>query len=658
MCGIAGVVATDPRAGDAVPAMINAIRHRGPDAEGVVRLGPSTLGHRRLSILDIAGGRQPMLSEDGTLGLVFNGEIYNYPSLRRRLEAEGVAFRTRSDTEVILHLYRKYGVECVSHLDGMFAFAIWDDTRRRLLLARDHMGQKPLFFVERGGALAFASEVKGVLASGLVVPDPDLEALYHYISLRFIPEELTLFRGIRKLPAAHRAVFEDGRVTLERYWSFSMLRKREGSEADLLDQLDQRLRETVRSHLLSDVPVGSFLSGGIDSSLVTALMARESAVPVPTFSIGVREQGFNELPFAQLVADRYRTEHRAEVVSADLVGLLPAMVWHLDEPADPFGVGVYLVAALASRHVKVVLTGDGGDELFAGYDRFAGQRLATLYAVIPAPLRRTVLRRLIGLVPESFGYKSLAQKLHWLNEMSLLSAGNRYAASMSFLRFSDDAKAALFTAEARRALDGEDSGAKILAHFDAGDGVELVDRMLYTDLLTRIPDHLLPIVDRMSMAHGLEARPPLLEHRMVEFAASLPVGLKLRGTTLKYALRQVARRYLPESLITRPKQGFGFPLAHWMRGELRPLLEEMVRTSRFADAGVFDRRFMAGLLEEHVGGKRDHNFRLWVLLNLEIWHRQFIDGESRDEVQDWIQATRSRAAPPSRVSPPVGQAVA
>ncbi len=617
--------------------MLALIRHRGPDAEGVERVGPATLGNRRLSIIDLAGGRQPMLNADRTLVVAYNGEIYNFPALRRRLEAEGRNFRTRSDTEILLHLYEKYGVDCVAHLDGMFAFGLWDAPRRRLLLARDHMGQKPLFWCQTARGFGFASEVKALLASGLVARGPDLEALFHYISLRFVPDQLTLFKGIHKLPAGHRLVYADGIARVEQYWGFSCVAKQAGTEAELTDALDHGLRETVRAHLLSDVPVGSFLSGGIDSSLVTALMARESPDPVPTFSIGVREQGFNELPFAAQVARRYGTQHHEEVVTADLMRLVPKMVWHLDEPADPYGAGVYQVASLAARHVKVVLSGDGGDELFAGYDRFAGQRLATTYALLPRSLRRTLLRRLIGLVPESFGYQSLAQKLRWLNEMSLLDAGERYAGSMSFLRFTEDAKQALFTAEARAGLGGLDSTEKILVHFNSTNAQELVDRMLYTDLMTRIPDHLLPTVDRMAMAHGLEVRPPLLEHRMVEFAAGVPADLKLRGTKLKYILRRVAARYLPGELIDRPKQGFGFPLARWMRTDLRRLLRQAIADSSFVQAGVFDRVYMDRLLDEHLEGRRDHNFRLWILLNLEIWHRLFLEEQSLEAVAAWIE---------------------
>jgi asparagine synthase (glutamine-hydrolysing) len=637
MCGIAGIISEDPTAGSRLPAMLERLRHRGPDDEGLERLGPATLGHRRLSILDLAGGRQPMLNPDRTLAVVFNGEIYNFPALRRALEAEGRHFRTRSDTEILLHLYEKYGVDCVAHLDGMFAFGLWDAPRRRLLLARDHMGQKPLFYCQTARGFVFASEPKGVLASGLVAPAVDLEALFHYISLRFIPDQLTLFKAIQKLPASHRLVYADGIARVERYWGFSCVAKRAGTEAELTDALDHTLRETIRAHLLSDVPVGSFLSGGIDSSLVTALMAGESPDPVPTFSIGVREQGFNELPFAAQVARGYRTRHHEEVVTADLVHLVPRMVWHLDEPADPFGAGVYLVSSLAAQHVKVVLSGDGGDELFAGYDRFAGQRLATVYALLPRSLRRTLMRRLIGLVPESFGYQSLAQKLRWLNEMSLLDAGERYAASMSFLRFTEDAKRGLFTSEARAGLAGLDSTEKILVHFNSPNAQDLVDRMLYTDLMTRIPDHLLPIVDRMAMAHGLEVRPPLLEHRMVEFAAGVPADLKLRGSKLKYILRRVAARYIPAELIDRPKQGFGFPLARWMRTDLRGLLRKAIADSRFVQAGVFDRAYMERLLDEHVEGRRDHNFRLWILLNLEIWHRLYLEGQSLDVVSAWIE---------------------
>jgi asparagine synthase (glutamine-hydrolysing) len=637
MCGIAGIVSHDPEQLRRLPAAVAALAHRGPDDEGIEWLDGAAFGHRRLSIIDLDGGHQPMFDASRSLAIVFNGEIYNFPRLREELERQGRRFVTRSDTEVLLHLYDVHGDDFVKKLDGMFAFGLWDARRRRLLLGRDHMGQKPLFFAETGKALAFASEVKGILATGLVPRAVDLTGLYHYISLRTIPDRHTLIAGIQKLPAGHIAVFENGECRLSRFWSFSFRKKMAGTEGEILDRLDQRLQQAVEDHMLSDVRVGAFLSGGVDSSLMTAMMARKSRERIPTFSIGVREESFNELPYARLVAEQYGTEHHEEIARADLLHLVPRMIWHMDEPADPFGVGVFLVSRLASKHVKVVLSGDGGDELFAGYDRFSGQRLAEIARVLPAGVRRTVVRRLIDALPEGFGYKAFTQKLRWLNEMSLLRAGERYAESMSFLRFTEGAKQRLFTQQARERLKDVDSRAKILEHFESKNADELVDRMLYTDLMTRMPDHLLPIVDRMAMAHGLEVRPPLLEHAMVEFAAEIPASLKLKGTTLKYALRRVAARYVDPALVTRRKQGFGFPIAHWLRSEMSGFLRHAVAHSRWIEQGVFEPATVTQLVEEHLAGKRDHNFRLWILMNLEIWHRLLIEGQSVGETTAWVE---------------------
>jgi asparagine synthase (glutamine-hydrolysing) len=643
MCGIAG--ALGPNGREAVRSMMDALAHRGPDGEGEFHEDGVCLGHRRLSIVDLEGGRQPIANETETLQLVCNGEIYNYPELRPRLEARGHTFRTGSDVEVILHLYEEHGTDCVRHLRGMFAFALWDRERRRLLLARDHMGQKPLFFWEDDGRFVFASEVKGVLASGRVAPKLDLDALWHYISLRFIPDDRSLFGGIRKLEAGTILVHEGGRTTTERYWSPHFTPKLTGTVGDVEEALDQLLLETVRLHLLSDVPVGAFLSGGIDSSTVAAMMATVTGGPVPVFSIGVKEQGFNELPYARMVVDRYGMEAHERVVQADLIHLIPAMVHHLDEPSDPFGVGVYLVSQVASESVKVVLGGDGGDENFAGYDRYAGQRLVDYYCLLPAAFRRTVMKRLIDRVPESFGYKSLAQKAAWVHEMAQFDRGRRYAHSMSFLRFTPEAKESLFTPAAKARVKDADSVAKILRFFDAADSDELVDRMLYTDLMTRMPDHLLPIVDRMSMAHSLETRAPLVDHKLVEFAASIPAGMKLHGRNLKYILKRVAARYLPRELIERKKQGFGFPLALWMRSELSGFLRGLFAESRFVEAGLFDRAYMDRILEEHLSGRVDHNFRLWILINLEIWHRLYFEGETVDSLRAFTDRLLGGAAP-------------
>ena len=639
MCGIVGIVSDREELRARVAAMSSALAHRGPDDHGVERYVGATLGHRRLSIIDLDGGHQPLSNARRDVHIVFNGEIYNFPELRDELTRQGVTFRTRTDTEVILALYERDGDRCVDRLRGMFAFGIWDEARQRLLLARDRMGQKPLFYrMLPDGGLAFASEVKGVLAGGFAEPELDLQALYHYISLRYIPDQLTLFKGIVKLPAAHTLTFERGALHLRRYWSVSYLDKLPDDEDAVRSELDRRLRESVKIHALADVPVGTFLSGGIDSSLITAMLADQTDRPIDTFSLGVREQGFNELPFARQVAERWHTAHREAVVSADLVHLVPQMIWHMDEPSDPFGVGVYLVSQLAAREVKVVLTGDGGDELFAGYDRFAGNRLVDLYAVLPAALRRTVIRALANRVPDSFGYKSLAQKIRWVNEMSLLQGGERYALSMSFLRFTEDAKRSLFRPAALNGLPEQESTAKILAHYNASCVEDAVDRMLHTDGMTRLPDHLLMIVDRMAMAHGLEARPPLLDHEIVELAARIPARLKLNGHRLKYILRQTSIPYLPPGIVTREKQGFGFPIARWMRTELRPLLEQVFRDSRFVDAGIFERGYMDRLLAEHLSGRSDHNFRLWILLNLEVWHRIYLERQSPDQLAEWMKS--------------------
>jgi asparagine synthase (glutamine-hydrolysing) len=633
MCGIAGIVSPAHR--DAIGAMTLAMVHRGPDGYGYYSDEHMALGQRRLSIIDLDGGKQPIANETGTLQLVCNGEIYNSPELRERLIRAGHSFKTKTDVEVILHLYEDHGRDCVTHLRGMFAFAIWDSVKRTLFLARDHLGQKPLFFYCHGRDFLFASEIKALFASGLVQPDIDLEGLWHYISLRYIPDQYSLFRGVRKLPAATSLLWNDGRIELKRYWRPDFRPKLTGSEEQIADELEAVLLDTVKLHLLSDVRVGTFLSGGIDSSTVAAMMARVSGEPVPSFSIGVREQQFDELPYARMVSQRYGMEAHEQVVEADLIHLIPSMIYHMDEPADPFGVGIYLVSQVASEFVKVVLCGDGGDENFAGYDRFAGQRLVDYYCLLPTWLRRHVIKRLVGLIPESFGYKSLAQKAAWVNEMSFFTRGERYAHSMSFLRFMPQAKERLFTNSARQRVQDDDSVAKVLQHFEADNVEDLLDRMLYTDLMTRMPDHLLAVVDRMSMAHSLETRPPLIDYKVVEYAASIPGSMKLRGRNLKYMLKKVAARYLPKELIEREKQGFAFPIAIWLRTDLRAFVRNLFAESRFVAHGIFEKTYMEQLVTEHLQGRMDNNFRLWILINLELWYRLYFEGETTDSLREF-----------------------
>ena len=638
MCGIAGIVGAGPGRRDVVKRMTDAIVHRGPDDSGFFHDDDISLGQRRLSIIDLVTGHQPITNQAEDVVLICNGEIYNSPDLRQSLERKGYKFKTSTDVETVLHLYEEYGERCVDHLQGMFAFVIWDQRQRKLVLARDHLGQKPLYYFNNNGVFCFASEVKALLATPWIQPEVDLEGIWHYVSMRFVPDERSFFKNIRKLPAAHVLVWKDGDCRIERYWNLEFTKKHAGSDADIIDGLHDVIDGSVKSHLLSDVRVGAFLSGGVDSGTISAMMAHHTEGPVPVFSIGVREQSFNELPYARMVADQYAMEGHESVVSADLIHLIPKMIRHMDEPSDPYGVGVYLVSGLARETVKVVLSGDGGDENFAGYDRYAGQRYADMYAILPKWLRANVMSKLVRMVPESFGYKTVAQKARWLNEVSLYERGHRYAHSLSFLRFTQDLKRSLFTRSVIDGIEVENSDQKILDYFDADNADDLVDRMLYTDLMTRMPDHLMVIADRMTMAHSLESRAPLLDHRVTEYAAAMPGRLKLNGSKLKFGLKEVAGRYLPRELVDRKKQGFGFPIALWMRTDLADFMRRLFGQSRFVELGWFEQSAMDKLLEEHLSGATDHNFRLWILLNLELWYRQYFENMSVDDMQEFTES--------------------
>ncbi len=637
MSAIAGIVGT----GDYRPfveAMLATMAHRG-EVVALYSVGANLhLGESHASAAPRAGAAAPLRNEAGNLTLLCDGTIYNAPQLRVELEKLGHTFATPEHHEVVVHLFEEYGTAAFARLRGAFAVVIWDDATGSLLLVRDQMGQRPLFYAA-GNSFSFASEPKALLKSGLVAALPDLNALWHYMSLRFLPDGYSCFKGVAKLPAATWLRRQrDGTCHSERYWQPDFNRKFDCSEDEAVERLDTLLAETTRLHLIGDEPIGSFLSGGIDSGLITALMAEACATPFPTFSIGVREQKINELPYARMVVDKYHLQGREQIVEADLVHLMPAMIHHLDEPSDPFGVGVYLVSREAAREVRVALSGDGGDENFAGYDRFAGQRLVDYYAWLPVGLRRHLLGHLINLVPESFGYKSAAAKLKWLHAMSFHDAGSRYAASMSFLRFTNEHKELLFTAKAQAALSDPDSDAKILTHYNSSHAAEAIDRMLYTDLMTRMPDHLLSISDRMSAAHGLEVRPPLIDHVVTDFAASLPGRYKLKGRSLKHILRRVALRHLPHELINRPKQGFGFPIAAWLRSDLRHFTRNLLlHDSHFVANGIFEAAFVERLVNEHQEGRADHNFRLWILLNLEIWHRLYFEGLSLSDCHAEIE---------------------
>jgi asparagine synthase (glutamine-hydrolysing) len=650
MCGICGEWSFLGADASALERMNAALVHRGPDDQGSIVLGEAGLAMRRLSIIDLAHGHQPIANEDSTVWIVFNGEIYNHRELRRDLLARGHVFRTESDTEVILHLYEDKGERCVDDLRGMFAFAIWDTRRRKLLLARDRFGQKPLFWRYDGRRFLFGSEIKAVLAGDdKLAPEIDLRSLDEYLTFRFIASPRTLFQGIHKLPPAHHHLLDasevglgDGPLTkapsidVRRYWQLRYEPKQRMSDEDAIAETRERIRDAVESHMISDVPVGAFLSGGMDSSLVVALMSdilrERGAGPLSTFAIGVEAQDFNELPFARTVAEHCGTQHHEEIVSPDMVQLLPRMVRHLDEPSDPIAACMWHSAALAARHVKVVLTGDGGDEIFAGYDRYFGFRWVRLYAALPESVRRLLLGPAIYTLRDSAGYKTLVQKARWVHELSFHEGGRRYAQATAFFRFGQEGKGGLYTHAIAARLAGIDPKEAMVRGFDEAAAADDLDRMLAADIATRLPEHSLQLTDRMTMSQSLESRSPLLDHLLAEHVATLPANLKLRGKTLKYILRKVADGHLPQSILERPKQGFMFPVGYWLKGPLLPVLRHLLGNSVLIEEGIFRRDAIERLIAEHVADKADHHVRLWLILNVEMWYRMYVRGEALEDL--------------------------
>jgi asparagine synthase (glutamine-hydrolysing) len=609
--------------------MLESMVHRGPDDRGTYVNGPIGLASNRLSIIDLDGGRMPIPNEDESVWIVFNGEIYNHKALRDELIERGHLFRTSTDTEVIVHLYEELGERCVERLSGMFAFAIWDSRREKLVLARDRMGQKPLFYRQNGDGFAFASEMKALVAVADGDFEMDTESLHHYLSLRFVPPPRTMLRGLQKLPPAHLLVFQENRITVKRYWELSFVGKMDVSGGE--------------SHLVSDVPVGAFLSGGLDSSMIVAMMANHCDNRIATFAVGVEEADFDELPYARSVADRYNTRHTEQCVHSALIGLLPRIIWHLDEPSDPIAACQYHAAEVAARHVKVVLGGDGGDELFAGFDRYYGLDYVRHYARIPALVRGRLLRPLLRRLPDSFTYKSVTQKLRWIDQLAAVpDLGERYAEATCYFRFSHLDKASLFTDSAWLRVKDLNSSEVISSPFHSAPATDMLDRMLYTDIVTRLPEHSLMLTDRMSMAHSLELRSPMLDHELVELMATYPADLKIRNGQTKYILRELAKDYLPEDIVNRDKQGFMFPIAYWFAGKLHGFLRPFLLESRFVREGVFRHDAVSHLLDDHLIGRRDNHVRLWMLLNLEIWDRIYLQGVQPDAIEDEIVAAIAR----------------
>jgi asparagine synthase (glutamine-hydrolysing) len=635
MCGIAGIVGRMDSGGADIAAMLQALVHRGPDGEGIYTDGLAALGHRRLSIIDLAGGRQPLRNAEGTVWLVCNGEIYNYVELRQQLEARGHRFVTHSDCEVIIGLYEAYGDRLLEHLRGMFAFALWDARKQRLLAARDHLGQKPFFYIAEGDRFAFGSEIKSLLALDPGLRQLNLTALDQYLALRIVAPPLTMFRNVHKLPPGCSLVLERGaKPVISPYWDLHFSPKTEDSEERVIDELDARIVESLRLHMVSDVQVGAFLSGGLDSSLLVAMLVERLGVKdLPTFTVGLPYKQFDEAPHARIVATRYRTQHHELNILPSLKYILPDLVWHLDEPSDPLSLCAYQVAHFARKTVKVVIGGDGGDELFGGYDRYYGNLYAGHYGKLPDLLRRGVLGPALALVPSAGWYKSIGHQMQWLHRLSFLQGGERYAASLTYFYFDTDRRKSIFTDASLAALAGADAENAVKAPYEkiAGDAL---DRMLYADSKVRLPDHPVMISDRMTMAHGLETRSPFMDHRLAEFAARLPSSLKVRGRNLRYIQRKLAARYLPPEILSRSKQGFSSALPYILKDEYSVLYARYLHDSELVRAGILARPPIEALLREHASGRIDHGNRLWLLINSEIWYRMKILGQPREDFRE------------------------
>jgi len=634
MCGICGVVGGDVARDVAwVRAMNDAIAHRGPDDQGIVVDAPAVLGNRRLAILDLSpNAHQPM--GDATRGawITYNGEIYNHAELRHELEASGHRFGSRSDTEVILALYLRDGPAMLSRLRGMFAFAIWDKRRERLFAARDHFGQKPFFYATPGGRLLFASEIKALLQHPEVTRQAEPAAIDYYLSLRMIPPPLTMFQGIRKLPAGHWLEWSAAEgVRTGSYWTPSLQQGPPRADDEWIDLLRTALIDSVEAHRTSDVPIGAFLSGGLDSSVVVALLSRHGQERIPTFCIGSESPTFDERPIARVMAAHSGTDHHERGVSAKLLTSLPRLVHELDEPSDPIAACFEAAAQLASEHVKVALGGDGGDEMFGGFDRYAAFDAASRYASLPRWLREDVIRPLIRRWPETFGYKTLSQRARWLDDVASDRGGRLYARMTSHFRFSPERKATLYGPALRDALAGTDALAAVALPFEQAMASSSLDRMLYADLVTRLPEHTLMLADRLAMARGLEVRSPLLDVRLAEVCLALPARLRVRGGRTKVALRRAAEGWIPAHLLQRGKQGFMFPVADWLDGTtLRGIASHLTEGPLISDGWILADA-VNDLAGEHAARRADHHVRLWQLMSLDSWHRRFLGDETHEE---------------------------
>lgn len=630
MCGITGKIWLDrdrPADEATVRAMTRLLIHRGPDDEGLWKNGPAALGFRRLSIIDVEGGHQPIENEDGKLALVFNGEIYNYRQLMAELQGRGHRFRTRSDSEVVLHLYEEKGPDCVRDLLGMFAFAIWDSKKKTLFMARDRLGQKPLYFAKNGECVLFASEMKSILQDASIERRLEPGALAEYLTYQYVPEPRTILQAIEKLEPATWIEFSFDsptgfRFKKEKYWTLHYEPKNKINRAEAEELIRTQLEEAVSCRKESEVPLGVLLSGGIDSSAVVAIASQQIAGKLKTFSIGFDQASHNELPYARLVAEKFDTDHQEFIVEPSAIEALPKIVWHTDEPfGDPSALPTYFLSEMTRRHVTVALSGDGGDESFAGYSRYFGHRVLNRYANVPRFLRKSLVGPVERLLRGSPLFPVLLEKVRIVNEGSLGDFEAKYLLYMSIF------PPAML--EGVWGLDPEFIAGEPTAWarglMQESDARHWIDRKMASDVSAYLPCDLLTKVDRMSMACSLEVRSPFLDHRLMEVAARLDGEMKIRGSELKSLLKSVLRGLLPDEILDRPKQGFGVPLDDWFRHELNPLLRDVLLGAPARDRGYFNQRYVERMIDQHASGKFRHSHRLWQLLAFELWARTFLD---------------------------------
>jgi asparagine synthase (glutamine-hydrolysing) len=631
MCGIYGIAdfrGSVPQSHELIARMAEVLVHRGPDDGGVYSGNNIALGMRRLSIIDLEGGHQPIANEDETIWVVCNGEIYNFKDLRAELEVRGHRFRSRSDTEVIVHLYEEEGVNLFKRLRGMFAIAIWDETRSRLILARDRLGKKPLYLAREPGRVSFASEMKSILEVRQGSRVINHQALREYLALGYVPAPNTLLKGIEKLLPGHYMIIDRAGVQREPYWDVPLGPEEDLSEEDWIERIREKLLESVRIRLVSDVPLGAFLSGGIDSSAIVAAMARMTDQPVKTYSIGFEgaDRYYNELPFARTVANAFATDHHEIIVRPEVARLLPKLIWHLDEPiADSAFVTTYLVSELASKSVKVILSGVGGDELFGGYRRYLGENLLRYYRWLPEVMRKKWLPGIVGAMPKD---RNSSLKNYWRYADAFLKSAELESAAryMSYVT--------LFSSECQNLLlcdglgNGRASGSasvimeNLFAEQSACTGL---NQLIYVDIKTSLPDDLLALTDKMTMAASLECRAPFMDQELVELAATIPASLKVRGFTMKYLLKKAVGSWLPREIVARKKRGFGAPRGSWIRSDLGPVLENLLSETQVRERGLFNWPFIREVIGEHMAQHSDYTDQLLGLINLEIWCRIFLD---------------------------------